>query len=67
MNFTVKNNWNYKELFVESDNAKITTGLLNQEERISLARELIDAAYSLIYNDKEELAGKLCDVLNENF
>jgi len=67
MNITVKNNWNYKELFVESDNAKITTGLLNQEERIGLARELIDAAYDLIFNDNDELGKRLCDILNENF
>lgn len=67
MNFTVKNNWNYKELVVESDNAKIATGLLNKEERINLARELINAAYGLIYNDNDELGKRLCDILNENF
>jgi len=67
MNITAKNNWQYTELIVESDNAKLSTGLLNKEERIDLARELINAAYDLIYRDKEEVGNKLADILNENF
>lgn len=67
MNITAKNNWQYAELIVESDNAKLSTGLLNKEERIDLARELINAAYDLIYRDKEEVGNKLADILNENF
>jgi hypothetical protein len=67
MNFTVKNNWNYKEMIIECDNVKFSSGLVNKEERIELARELINAAYDLIFNDKEEVGGKLADILNENF
>lgn len=67
MNFTVKNSYPYKELIIESDNVKLSTGLISKHERIDLAREFIDAAYGLIYDDKEGVGSKLADILNEDF
>lgn len=70
MNFTVANNWRtqpYTELSITSDNVKLNSGLLNKEESIELARQLVNAAYDLIYHHKEETAQKLVDILNEDF
>lgn len=69
MNFTVINNWRtqpYVQLSVESDNAKLDSGLLDETEAIELARQLINSAYDLIYKHKDETAQKLANILNED-
>jgi len=69
MNFTVINNWRtqpYVQMSVESDNAKLDSGLLDETEAIELARQLINAAYDLIYKHEDEIAQKLVNILNED-
>lgn len=67
MELTVRKAIRYKELKIKDGLAQIETGLLNDEECAELARNLIDAAYSLIFDFKEETAQKLVDILNEDF
>lgn len=69
MNFFVKKDWMtapYAELSITIDNVRVDSGLLDKEDRIELARNLIDAAHSLIYNDDEDAGNRLADILNEN-
>lgn len=70
MEITVINNWRtqpYVQLNIELDNTKLDSGLLDQAEATELARQLVNAAYDLIYKHKEETAQKLVNILNEDF
>ena len=55
----------YKELTIEGGSTTMCQGLLSEAEAIDQARELIDAAYSLLPVDKNDEAEKLLAVLEE--
>ena len=51
MQFTIRSVSQFREIIVESDNTKITYGLLNEEESVDLAKSLILAAEDLLPSD----------------
>ncbi len=55
----------YPELFIEDDNTKIASGLLNRAERLELALQLIDAAGDLLCHDDREINNLLTDLYNQ--
>ncbi len=66
MTIKVTRNFPYKELFIEDGNTKVSTGLLTGIERSELAKNLLDAAYELLYHDDEkgEICTKIADIVN---
>ena len=67
MTFKIHRSFPYKNLKVQDGLAQIETGLLDDEECAALAKSLVDAAYDLIYDFKDETASKLVKILNEDF
>lgn len=66
MEFKVKNSYsgNYKELIITIDNGKFESGLLDDEEKIAMVKQLLDATCDLLnYDDPRK--DKLIDILEE--
>ncbi len=56
MNIRVSSNSIYKELTVEEPTMVITSGLLDEQEAIDLAKELISAAEDLLPSYHEKIS-----------
>jgi len=59
-NFDVKRNSMYMELTVITDNVNASSGLLDKQESIDLAKELIYAAEQLLPAETGEIEARLC-------
>jgi hypothetical protein len=59
--FNVKRNSTYMELIVTTNNVDISSGLLDEQESIDLAKELIYAAEQLLPAGTGEIENRLSD------
>ncbi len=64
MEITATRDKPYQELFVRSYDAKIASGLLDKDERLDHAKQLIDAAADLLVHDNKDVYNQLVDILN---
>lgn len=63
--FNVKRNSTYMELVITTDNVKASSGLLDEQESINLAKELIYAAERLLPTGTGEIEFRLCEARND--
>ena len=59
--FDVKRNSTYMELIVTTGNVNASSGLLDEQESIALAKELIYAAEQLLPAGTGEVERRLCE------
>jgi len=64
MELIVKSNSPYKELIVVDTNAKMSSGLLDKNEMIDMARQLVDCAYGILPPGSDDVERILADLLN---
>jgi len=63
--FKVRRNSTYMELIITADNINATSGLLDEKESISLAKELIYAAEQLLPAGTGAIERRLCEAREE--
>ena len=59
--FDVRRNSTYMELVITTDNVNASSGLLDEQESISLAKELIYAAEQLLPAGTGDIERRLCE------
>lgn len=57
--FEVKRNSPYKELTIIAGNVTVSSGLLDEQESIEMAKELISAAEELLPEEMNDIENKL--------
>ena len=66
MDIKVTNNGKYREVFFEDLNTKISTGLLDEDERISLVSSLLSAALNLLPERTHVFKADLISLIIQN-
>ncbi len=64
MTITTRKTIPYWEVTIYGDGSEIRTGLLDKDEQVALAKEMLCAASDLLISSQEMAANKINDILN---